>query len=220
MADQKLKLLETLLCLCAILPCVSCNQVASHSTLNVSEQTQAVTNADEIEPRVPLPSIQYEFELVSIETRSNDSIVGLFRFLHHHDESLELWGFGFVNDEGKWVNDSNAFIPRFEQIKVRDSENDSWEYVPNLCCGTGATRYALHPNQEYTVTVPLWTLYPSKNERLGGLARKYAVVELSGDKFEVVSKPFDTNGAFSMSVEKIFRENMPENSDDNSKSEE
>lgn len=215
-----MKLLKSLLCLSAILPCLSCNHAVNHSVLNLSEQTQAVTNAEAIEPRVPLPSDQYEFELVSIDPGPNYSVVGLFRFLHHHDESLELWGFGFINDEGKWVNDSNEFIPRFEQIKVRNSDSDSWEYIHNPCCGTGATRYALHPNQEYTVRVPLWTLYPSKNERLGGLARKYAVVELSGDKFEVVSKPFDTNGAFSMSVEKIILENMPTNSDDNRESKE
>ncbi len=115
---------------------------------------------------------RYHLALLRIVPDRNQEPMGLFAFRHTLDEPLKIWGFGFQKDGTMQV--------RFE--KFSKWEGNRWTEVGVGYCGTGAQTYALEPNHDYLLRVPLWP-FAKSGER--------GVVLLSGTPFSLISEEFD-----------------------------
>jgi hypothetical protein len=119
-----------------------------------------------------LPRAQYRLSFLRTEPDKHYGRIGLFTFRHTLDHPLKLFGFGFQKDGSLRV--------RFEQFSRR--QDNRWQEVRVGYCGTGAQSYALDPNRDYLLRVPLWPFTRSGDR---------GVVLLSGDR-RILSDEFDT----------------------------
>ena len=123
----------------------------------------------------------YTFEFLSSKRDNNHLAMGTFRFKWNGKKSIRIHGFGFEK--------SGDFRVRFEQVsKLRDGH---WTKLPIFSCGTGAELFALRPNKDYRILVPLWRFakdleYKSDPPRGGDKG----VVKIVGDGFSLISDPF------------------------------
>lgn len=86
------------------------------------------------------------FEPSTKEQRPATVLYGVFAFRHPGPQPLKFWGFDPPSKEGK-------FIVRFPDYEVQIE--GGWQKVPVGYCGTGATAYALAPDTDYFLLVPV-----------------------------------------------------------------
>jgi hypothetical protein len=114
----------------------------------------------------------YEFSFSKAGADRDQWRMGYFNFRWHGAKAIRLWGFGFEKDGSLRVRFEN-----FSKMK-----GDSWQEVPVGYCGTGAEMFALEPNREYVLQIPLWPYEKSGDK---------GVVKIDGENISVVSDPFD-----------------------------
>lgn len=131
-----------------------------------------------------LPRTSYRLTFLRAEPDKNHGVMGLFQLRHSGAQPIKLWGFRFEKDGSLRV--------RFERFsKLRDHK---WQEVPVGYCGTGAETYAVEPERDYVLRVPLW---PYLKEGTRG------VVLLSGGTSAIVSEEFDGTDVRAVAVSRI-----------------
>jgi hypothetical protein len=121
-----------------------------------------------------LPPATYRLKFLRAKRDKDHGSMGFFSFRHAFDKPIQMWGFGFEKD--------GSFRVRFERFsKLQDHK---WQEVLVGYCGTGAETYAIEPNHDYIMRVPLWP-YLFSGFR--------GVVLLSGQRHIVISDEFDAD---------------------------
>lgn len=114
----------------------------------------------------------YEFKFTKAGPVDKDGYqLGYFKFRWNGNKPVHLWGFGFEKD--------GSFSARFETFSKKTKE--VWTEVKVGHCGTGAETYALEPNKDYVIQIPL-ELHSEEAEQW--------VVKLDGQNISVISEPF------------------------------